>query len=55
VKQKDVLLSFLNTHLVNESSLFDDSATTLMVSGPLRIDVAVGVIEVEDCKILGRK
>ena len=52
MKQKDILPSLFRTHLVYVCSRLDHSAVAGILAGTLRVDVAVGVVEMQDYEIL---
>ena len=53
VKKKDILPSLFRTHLVYVCSRLDHSAVSGILAGTLRVDVAVGVVKMQDHEILG--
>ena len=55
MEQKHILLSDSGPYTVNESSLLDDSSPSLVIACTLWVDMTMGIIDMQNRKILSAK
>ena len=55
MKQKHIPLSDSSPYTVDESCLLDDSSPALIIAGTLWVDMTMGIIDMQNRKILSAK
>ena len=54
MKQEDLVLADGSPHAVNVGGALDDSTLPCLITAALRVEVAVGVVDMQDDESLGR-
>jgi hypothetical protein len=55
MKKKYILLSDSSPYAVDECSLLDDASPAFVITGTLRVDMTMGIVDMQNRKFLSAK